>query len=120
MTPYPYMAMVHKPDHFCWMDDLTEGFVRFMQSPDSITGPINLGDPWEFTILELAETVIELTRSKSTVGYHPLPTDDPRQRRPNISAAKERLNWQPSVPPAEGLFNTIDYFKRIVTGVRRP
>jgi UDP-glucuronate decarboxylase len=98
---------------FCFVDDLIEGFVRLMKSPDSIIGPINLGNPCEFTIGELAETVLELTHSKSKITYHPLPADDPRHRRPDISIAKEQLGWQPSISLTDGLMKTIDYFKRI-------
>ncbi|MEL6857334.1 MAG: UDP-glucuronic acid decarboxylase family protein [Pseudomonadota bacterium] len=97
---------------FCYVDDLIEGFVRLMRSDDHITGPINLGNPGEFTILELAENVIELTGSKSKLIHMPLPKDDPRQRQPDISKAKSDLNWEPKVPLREGLERTIAYFKR--------
>lgn len=95
---------------FCYVDDLIEGFIRLMNTKDHITGPINLGNPCEFTMLELAEKVIELTESKSTIKHLPLPEDDPKQRRPDISQAKSILHWEPSVHIDEGLRNTIQYF----------
>lgn len=95
---------------FCYVDDLIEGFIRLMNTKDHITGPINLGNPCEFTMLELAEKVIELTESKSTIKHLPLPEDDPKQRRPDISQAKSILHWEPSVQIDEGLRNTIQYF----------
>lgn len=101
---------------FCYADDLIDGFVRLMESDAAITGPINLGNPGEFTILQLAELVIELTGSKSTLQRHPLPADDPRQRRPDITAARERLGWQPTVPLRDGLVKTIGYFDRLLSG----
>ena len=94
---------------FCYVDDLIEGFVRLMES-DTI-GPINLGNPGEFTMLELAEEVLKLTRSKSKIVHKPLPADDPKQRRPDITLAKKHLKWEPKVPLAEGLKKTIAYFK---------
>lgn len=97
---------------FCYVDDMIEGLVRLMNSPDDFTGPVNLGNPVEFTILELAEKVIELTGSKSGIVFKPLPADDPRQRQPDISLAKEKLNWQPAIPLEEGLKKTIEYFKK--------
>lgn len=96
---------------FCYVDDLVEGFVRLMNSNDSITGPINCGNPNEFTILELAEKVIKLTNSKSKIIYKPLPSDDPMQRKPDISKAKELLGWEPKIQLEEGLLKTIEYFK---------
>jgi UDP-glucuronate decarboxylase len=95
---------------FCYMDDLIDGFLRLMDS-EGIAGPVNLGNPNEFTIRELAHKVIELTGSDSIVDQRPLPKDDPRQRQPDISLAKSRLNWEPKVQLAEGLKSTIDYFK---------
>lgn len=101
---------------FCYVDDLIEGFVRMMESTDkSITGPINLGNPCEFTIKELAQRVIELTGSKSKIIFMPLPSDDPKQRQPDISKAKELLNWEPQVPLEQGLIRTIDYFRNLVS-----
>jgi UDP-glucuronate decarboxylase len=96
---------------FCFVSDLVEGFLRFMESPADLTGPMNLGNPNEFTIAELAELVVELTASKSRIEYRPLPQDDPTQRRPDISIAKKRLGWTPQVQLPEGLGQTIAYFK---------
>jgi UDP-glucuronate decarboxylase len=95
---------------FCYVDDLIESFVRFMDSPADMTGPVNLGNPNEFTIRELAETVIELTGSTSKLKRMPLPEDDPKCRRPDISLAKEKLGWEPKVQLREGLHHTIAYF----------
>lgn len=99
---------------FCYVDDLIEGFVRLMNSPEDLTGPINLGNPGEFTIRELAERVIELTGSSSKLIFRPLPEDDPRQRQPDISAAKKYLEWEPSVALNEGLVRTIAYFDELL------
>ncbi len=96
---------------FCFVDDLIEGFVRLMASPDEVTGPINLGNPGEFTMLELAQSVLRLTKSKSKLEFMPLPADDPRQRQPDISLAKEKLGWGPTVPLEQGLERTIAYFR---------
>ncbi|OSM05303.1 putative NAD-dependent epimerase/dehydratase [Magnetofaba australis IT-1] len=95
---------------FCYVDDLIEGFVRLMDSPDEVTGPINLGNPGEFTIRQLAEQVIEMTGSGSKLAFKPLPQDDPKQRRPDITRAKEQLGWEPKEPLSEGLKKTIAYF----------
>jgi UDP-glucuronate decarboxylase len=95
---------------FCYVDDLIDGIMRLMDTGDEITGPINLGNPVEFTMMELAETVIELTGSKSSIEFRPLPTDDPQQRQPDISRARDTLGWSPSVPLREGLMKTIAYF----------
>jgi UDP-glucuronate decarboxylase len=97
---------------FCYVDDLIEGFVRLMASPDEVTGPINLGNPGEFTIEELAKAVIDLTGSSSKIVYRPLPHDDPKQRRPDISLANELLDWKPQVALSEGLMRTIAYFEQ--------
>jgi UDP-glucuronate decarboxylase len=112
---------------FCYVDDLIEGFVRLMESPADLTGPVNLGNPGEFTIKELAELVLELTGSKSKLAWLPLPQDDPRQRRPDITLAGEGLGWQPTVALREGLLDTIGYFDSLlssasiaVNGVRKP
>ena len=94
----------------CYVDDLVEGMIRFMAAPDEITGPLNLGNPAEFTIQRLAEQVVELTGSPSTIVHKPLPADDPKQRRPDISRTTEQLGWEPSVPLREGLKKTIEYF----------
>lgn len=95
---------------FCYVDDLVDGLVRLMNSPEGFTGPVNLGNPGEFTILELAEKVIDLTGSSSELVFRPLPSDDPTQRQPNIALAKEKLGWEPKVPLDAGLGKTIDYF----------
>jgi UDP-glucuronate decarboxylase len=99
---------------FCYVDDLIEGFVRLMATPDAFTGPVNLGNPGEFTIRQLAELVIELTNSKSTLVNEPLPSDDPQQRQPDISLAKSELGWEPVTELREGLLKTISYFDNMV------
>jgi UDP-glucuronate decarboxylase len=99
---------------FCYVDDLIEAFVRLMATPDTFTGPVNLGNPGEFTIRQLAELVIELTNSKSTLVNEPLPSDDPRQRQPDISLAKSELGWEPVTQLREGLLKTISYFDKMV------
>jgi UDP-glucuronate decarboxylase len=100
---------------FQYVDDLVEGMIRMMNTEDGFTGPVNIGNPGEFTMLELAEKVIELTGSKSKIIFQPLPQDDPRQRKPDITLAQEKLNgWQPQIQLTEGLQRTIDYFKKIV------
>ena len=98
---------------FCYVVDLLEGMVRFMKTSSDITGPINIGNPNEFTILELAKKVIELTNSKSKITFKPLPKDDPLQRKPDITLAKDQLNWIPKVQLEEGLLKTIEYFNKI-------
>ena len=95
---------------FCFVSDLIDGFVRLMDTPDDVTGPVNIGNPGEFTMVELAQQVIELTGSKSTIRHLPLPADDPKQRRPDITVAQEKLGWNPTVPLREGLTRTIAYF----------
>jgi UDP-glucuronate decarboxylase len=99
---------------FCYVDDLIEAFVRLMETPDDFTGPINLGNPVEFTIRQLAETVIALTGSSSTLTFHPLPSDDPRQRQPDIALAREMLDWEPTTVLRDGLAHTIEYFDRLL------
>jgi UDP-glucuronate decarboxylase len=99
---------------FCFVDDLIDGFIRLMHTEDRVTGPVNLGNPAEFSVLELAQQVIQLTGSKSKIVHRPLPQDDPRQRRPDISMAQEVLGWEPRVPLTEGLKTTIAYFDRIL------
>jgi UDP-glucuronate decarboxylase len=96
---------------FCYVDDLVEGLVRLMESLDGVAGPINLGNPGEFTVRELAEVIIDLTGSASKIVHQPLPADDPRQRKPDISKASEILKWQPKLPLREGLAKTIAYFE---------
>jgi len=99
---------------FQYVDDLIEGMVRMMASEDSFTGPVNIGNPGEFTMLELASLIIELTGSKSKIVFMPLPSDDPKQRQPNIDLAKEKLDWEPKVQLREGLIKTIGYFDKII------
>jgi UDP-glucuronate decarboxylase len=101
---------------FCYVDDLIEGFVRLMDSPDELTGPVNLGNPGEFTMIELAEAVKDLTGSSSAMVHEPLPKDDPRQRQPDIKLAREALEWEPKVSLREGLRPTIAYFDRLLSG----
>ena len=98
---------------FCYVDDLIEGMVSLMNTSKEITGPINIGNPNEFTILQLAETVIKLTNSKSKIIFEPLPQDDPMQRKPDITLAQNVLNWNPTIQLEEGLLKTIQYFKTI-------
>jgi UDP-glucuronate decarboxylase len=95
---------------FCYADDLIDAMIRMMATPDDVTGPINIGNPGEFTIRQLAEMVIELTGSRSKIVSRALPSDDPKQRRPDISLSQEMLGWQPRTPLREGLLKTIDYF----------
>jgi UDP-glucuronate decarboxylase len=99
---------------FCYVDDMIEGFIRLMDSPDSVTGPVNLGNPHEFSIQELALLILDLTGSTSRLDYQPLPQDDPRQRRPDISEAKSTLAWEPKVALEDGLVKTIEYFDRLL------
>ena len=99
---------------FCYVDDLIEGFLRMMDSPADFTGPVNLGNPGEFTMRELAELVLEQTGSRSEIRFGPLPSDDPTQRRPDISLARERLDWEPAIPLDEGLRRTIAYFEKLL------
>ncbi len=99
---------------FCYVDDLIEVFVRLMDSPDDFTGPVNTGNPGEFTILELAEKVISMTNSKSTISFVTLPADDPKQRQPDITLAREKLGWEPKITLEQGLRPTIDYFAGVL------
>jgi UDP-glucuronate decarboxylase len=99
---------------FCYVDDLVSGFIALMATDKSVTGPINLGNPNEFTIRELAEQVLSLTKSGGKLAFNPLPSDDPTRRKPDISKAKEFLNWEPKVPLAQGLPKTIEYFKNLI------
>ncbi|MEJ2477240.1 MAG: SDR family oxidoreductase [Desulfobacterales bacterium] len=98
---------------FCFVDDLIDGLFRLMNSPDDFTGPVNIGNPGEYTILELADKIITLTGAKSTIVYKPLPQDDPLQRRPDITLAREKLGWNPVTDLENGLQRTIDYFKSL-------
>jgi UDP-glucuronate decarboxylase len=99
---------------FCYVDDLVRGLVGMMDTDKGFTGPLNMGNPNEFTILELAQTVLRLTGSRSRIVHRPLPEDDPKQRQPDITLARSRLGWEPLVPLAEGLGPTIDYFKKLL------
>lgn len=99
---------------FCYVDDLIEAFVRLMATSDDFTGPVNLGNPNEFTIRELAETVVELTNSRSKLTFLQLPSDDPRQRQPDITLAKIKLNWAPTIELRDGLLKTIAYFDKLI------
>ncbi|GEP08640.1 UDP-glucuronic acid decarboxylase family protein [Methylobacterium gnaphalii] len=101
---------------FCYVDDLVEGMVRMMGTGPDVTGPINIGNPVESTIRELADTIIDLTGSASKLVYHPLPPDDPRQRRPDIGMARKVLGWEPRVALREGLMRTIAYFENVLAG----
>jgi UDP-glucuronate decarboxylase len=102
----------HQTRSFCYVDDLIDGMIRMMNGPADFTGPVNIGNPGEFTMLELAQQVISLTKSKSKLIFMPLPQDDPKQRQPNIELAKSRLNWQPKINLDAGLIQTIDFFKK--------
>ncbi len=99
---------------FCYVDDLIKGMIKLMKTSSEITGPINIGNPNEFTMIELAELILKLTQSKSKIEYKPLPEDDPKQRQPNIDLAKSKLNWEPTVSLEDGLKETIGYFKKII------
>jgi len=99
---------------FCYCDDLIDGLVRMMNSSDDFFGPVNIGNPGEFTILELARLVIDLTGSSSKIDFQPLPADDPAQRKPDITLAKNKLDWLPKIPLEQGLINTITYFQEIL------
>jgi len=99
---------------FCYVDDMIEGLMRLMESPGDFTGPVNLGNPAEYTIQELAERIIALIGSSSRIIHRPLPADDPKQRQPDISLARERLSWSPRIGLDEGLSRTIDYFERLL------
>ena len=98
---------------FCYVDDMTEGLVKMMNSPDDFTGPVNIGNPNEYSILELAQKILEKTGSRSKIVYKPLPQDDPLKRRPDITLAKKRLGWEPATDLTEGLNRTIEYFQSV-------
>jgi UDP-glucuronate decarboxylase len=100
---------------FCYVSDLVDGLMRLMGSADDVTGPINLGNPNEFSMRELAELVVSLTGSRSKIEYRPLPTDDPRQRQPDISRAQKTLGWEPKVQLEEGLEKTVAYFDALLS-----
>jgi UDP-glucuronate decarboxylase len=99
---------------FCYVDDLIDAMVKMMNSEAGFTGPINIGNPGEFTMLQLAETILKLSGSKSKIVYQSLPSDDPKQRQPNIELAKAKLGWQPKIKLEDGLKETIAYFKKVV------
>jgi UDP-glucuronate decarboxylase len=99
---------------FCYVDDLIEGMIRLMNSRDGFTGPVNIGNPGEFTMIELAEKIIALTGSKSKIIFLPLPQDDPLQRQPDITLAKKELGWEPTIDLETGLVKTIEYFRKII------
>ena len=99
---------------FCYVDDLVDALIRLMNSPDEVTGPINLGNPTEFTIRELAEQIIELTGSKSKLVFLPLPHDDPKRRQPDIGLARKHLNWEPTIALRSGLTKTVEYFAKVL------
>ena len=99
---------------FCYRDDLIDGMMRMMNTPSDVTGPFNLGNPGEFTMLELAQLTIELTNSRSKIVFQPLPSDDPKQRKPNIEKAQKFLDWNPKTPLREGLVRTIEYFDQLL------
>ena len=101
----------HQTRSFCYVDDLIEGMLRLMDSAADITGPINIGNPFEFTMLELAEKILHMVGGKSKVTFHPLPKDDPKQRQPNIDLARKYLHWEPKVSLEDGLKATIEYFR---------
>ena len=100
---------------FCYVDDLVDGMIRLMDSPDDVTGPINVGNPGEFTMIELAETVLKLVGSKSKLVRQPLPADDPKQRKPDITRARNTLGWEPKVQLEDGLGETIAYFRKLLS-----
>lgn len=112
--PLPIYGDGSQTRSFCYVDDLVEGFLRLMDSADDVTGPINIGNPGEFSMQELAEKVIAITGSTSEISYHPLPQDDPKQRRPDISLAQNTLDWNPTVALDQGLERTIAYFRQII------
>ena len=99
---------------FCYVDDLIDGLIRLMETDGGFTGPVNLGNEDEFTIRHLAETIVAMVGSPSSIEYRPLPQDDPKQRRPAIDLAREQLGWQPRVPLESGLRNTIAYFRELL------
>ena len=105
---------------FCYVDDLVRGIVRLMDSPDDVNTPINLGNPDEHPVAQLADTIIRMTGSRSDIVYRPLPVDDPTRRRPDISKARELLGWSPAIELEQGLRRTINHFKSIMKGDRAP
>jgi UDP-glucuronate decarboxylase len=100
---------------FCYVDDMINGMIKMMDGPDDFIGPVNLGNPTEHSIKELAELIIAMTRSKSQIEFNPLPVDDPKRRRPDIELAREKLHWEPKVNIEDGLEKTIQYFKELIS-----
>jgi UDP-glucuronate decarboxylase len=113
--PIPIYGDGSQTRSFCYVDDLVDGLIRLMDSPREVTGPINIGNPGEFTVRQLADLVVELTGSSSQLEFHPLPSDDPARRRPDITKATEQLGWGPTVALREGLVRTIDYFDALLS-----
>lgn len=111
--PIPIYGNGLQTRSFCYVDDLIDGFLKLMDTDDTVTGPINIGNPGEFTMRELAEKVIAITGSTSEIAYLPLPQDDPKQRRPNIERARADLGWEPQISLDEGLVKTVDYFRQL-------
>ena len=99
---------------FCYVSDLIEGMIKMMHSPDEVTGPVNLGNPGEFTVRELAEMILDITGSRSELVHEPLPSDDPVRRKPDITRAKDQLDWQPAIPLRQGLTRTVEYFEGLL------
>jgi UDP-glucuronate decarboxylase len=99
---------------FCYVDDMVEGLIKMMNSADDFYGPVNIGNPGEFTIMQLAQQIIKLTKSNSEVDFQPLPADDPVQRKPDITLAGEKLGWSPQIALGKGLLNTIEYFRDVL------
>ena len=112
--PLPVYGDGSQTRSFCYVDDLIDGLVAMMNSPEDVIGPINLGNPGEFTIAELADLVLQQIPSKAGIEHLPLPTDDPIRRQPDITRAKEALGWQPTIPLSDGLTRTIEYFRSVV------
>lgn len=102
---------------FCYVDDLIDGLIRMMNGPDDFIGPVNMGNPAEHKIIDLAKIIIRLTQSRSHIEYHPLPTDDPKRRQPDISLAKEKLGWEPKINMGKGLEKTIRYFRELISEI---
>jgi UDP-glucuronate decarboxylase len=99
---------------FCYVDDLIDALVKLMGTPDDFTGPVNLGNPGEYSMLQLAENVLQITKSKSKIVFRPLPADDPVQRCPDITLARDKLSWEPKITLQEGLERTVEYFRQVL------
>lgn len=100
---------------FCYVDDMIEGLIKMMNGPDDFVGPVNLGNPTEYKIIDLAQQIISLTQSKSSIAFHPQPIDDPKRRQPDISLAQEKLNWEPRIDLEEGLKSAVQYFRELIS-----